>query len=101
MDQVEVETMGRSGTPLAHVRYRSLLVPFYTPVGGRKVFCLLVWRTCDILVGIRINRGSVPLYYGSGFCSGSGFGSGSVYFIVLCMVEGQGGKEQCSFRTRT
>ncbi len=94
VEQVEVETMGRSGTPLAYVRYRSLLVPFYTPVGGRKVFCLLVWRTCDILVGIRI-RGSVPLNYGSGF------GSGSVYFILLCMVEGQGGKEQCSFRTRT
>jgi hypothetical protein len=72
----------------------NLLVPFVTPVGGRKVFCLLVLRTCDILVGIRI-RGSVPLNYGSGF------GSGSVYFILLCMVEGRGGKEQCSFRTRT
>jgi hypothetical protein len=71
-----------------------LLVSFDTPVGGRKVFCLLVLRNCDILAGIRI-RGSVPLNYGSGF------GSGSVYFILLCMVEGRGGKEQCSFRTRT
>jgi hypothetical protein len=78
---------------LSHT-YRSLLVPFDTPVGGRKVFCLLVLRTCDILVGIRI-RGSVPLNYGSGF------GSEFVYFILLCMVEGRDGKEQCSFRTRT
>ncbi len=35
------------------------------------IFILLVLWTCDILVGIRI-RGSVPLTYGSGFCSGSG-----------------------------
>ncbi len=60
----------------------------------KKVVCLLVLRTCDVLVGIRI-RGSVPLNYGSGF------DSGSVCFILLCMVEGRGGKEQCSFRTRT
>jgi hypothetical protein len=58
---------------LSHT-YRSLLVLFDSPVGGRQVFCLLVLRTCDILVGIRI-RGSVPLNYGSGF------GSGSVLYV--------------------
>ncbi len=31
---------------LSHM-YLSLLVPFDTPIGGRKVFCLLVLRTCD------------------------------------------------------
>jgi hypothetical protein len=46
---------------------------------------MLVLRACDILLGIRI-RGSVPLNYRSGF------GSGSVCFILLCMVEGWGGK---------
>jgi hypothetical protein len=34
MEQVEAETMGRSGTPLAYVRYRSLLVPL----------TLLLWK---------------------------------------------------------
>ncbi len=32
--------VGRSSTPLAHVPEPSL-VPFYTPVGGRKVFCFV------------------------------------------------------------
>ena len=47
------------------------------------VFCLLVLRTCDILVGIRICR-SVPLNYGSGF------GAGSVlYRTILTLLRGK------------
>ena len=79
---------GWGGVVLLSHTYQSLLLPFDTPFGGRKVFSLLVLRTWDILAKIRI-RGSVPLNYGSRFGSRSG-----LYRTILTLLSVE---ERCSF----